>query len=165
MALKTFHMVQGLSRTPLLFIRRYLTNICSEKISHKTIISRIGNLKIAKSPNPGHDYCATRVYSKCSTRSAILVVLGVHSSGFSEHSPRITQGTWSTILGVLENRVLVVQYSQYCIRSTWSTRSTQGAPLGVLGVLGARTTWRAQLPEWRMYTKVRYKRNSRKRRI
>ena len=31
MALKTLHFVQGLSRTPLLFILRYLANIFSEK--------------------------------------------------------------------------------------------------------------------------------------
>ena len=31
MALKTFHIVQGLSRTPLLFIPRYLTNMFFQK--------------------------------------------------------------------------------------------------------------------------------------
>ena len=30
-AIKTFHIVQGLSRTPLLFIPRYLTNIFPKK--------------------------------------------------------------------------------------------------------------------------------------
>ena len=30
--IKTLHFVQGLSRTPLLFVPRYLTNIFSEKI-------------------------------------------------------------------------------------------------------------------------------------
>ena len=35
MALKTFHFVQGLSRTPLLFIPRYLTNIFFENHLHK----------------------------------------------------------------------------------------------------------------------------------
>ena len=34
MALKTLHFVQGLSRTPLLFIPRYLANICFDHISH-----------------------------------------------------------------------------------------------------------------------------------
>ena len=35
MALKTLHFVQGLSRIPLLFIPRYLTNIFSENIWHE----------------------------------------------------------------------------------------------------------------------------------
>ena len=35
MALKTFHIVQGLSTTPLLFIPRYLTNIFFEHILQK----------------------------------------------------------------------------------------------------------------------------------
>ena len=46
MALKTFHFVQGLSRTPLLFIPRYITNIFSENMSKKEIS------KIWKSENP-----------------------------------------------------------------------------------------------------------------
>ena len=48
MVFKTFHTVQGLSRTPLLFIPRYLTNVCFENILRKYKISRIGNLKIPK---------------------------------------------------------------------------------------------------------------------
>ena len=52
MALKTLHFVQGLSRTPLLFIPRYLTNIFS-KIFSKKKISRIENLEIWKSKSPG----------------------------------------------------------------------------------------------------------------
>ena len=51
MALNTPHFVQGLSRTPLLFIPRYLTNIISEKIIKR--ISRIENLKIRNFKNPG----------------------------------------------------------------------------------------------------------------
>ena len=35
MALKTLHFVQGLSRTPLLFIPRYYTNICFENVLQK----------------------------------------------------------------------------------------------------------------------------------
>ena len=46
MALKTFHFVQGLSRTPLLFIPRYLTNIFSENSLQKE------NLENQKSENP-----------------------------------------------------------------------------------------------------------------
>ena len=53
MALKTFHFVPGLSRTPLLFIPRYITNILSKNISPGNKLSRIGNLKISKSKNPG----------------------------------------------------------------------------------------------------------------
>ena len=45
MALQTLHFVQGLSRTPLLFIPRYLTNIIFENIFPRKI-SRIENLKI-----------------------------------------------------------------------------------------------------------------------
>ena len=41
MALKTFHFVQVLSRTPFLFIPRYLTNILSENILQNNTISRI----------------------------------------------------------------------------------------------------------------------------
>ena len=48
MALKTLHFDQGLSRTPLLFIPRYLTNIWSENNLQKEQISRIENLKILK---------------------------------------------------------------------------------------------------------------------
>ena len=53
MALKTIHFVQGLSRTPLLFIPRYITNIFFKHILQQQKISRIGNLKICKSKNPG----------------------------------------------------------------------------------------------------------------
>ena len=35
MVFKTLHFVQGLSRTPLLFIPRYYTNICFENILQK----------------------------------------------------------------------------------------------------------------------------------
>jgi hypothetical protein len=48
MALKTFHIVQGLSRTPLLFIPRYLTNIFFEIILQTEQLSKIENLKISK---------------------------------------------------------------------------------------------------------------------
>ena len=48
MVFKTFHIVQGLSRTPLVFIPRYPTNIFPESISQKSKISRIGNLEIQK---------------------------------------------------------------------------------------------------------------------
>jgi hypothetical protein len=54
MAIKTFHIVQGLSMTPLLFIPRYLTNIYVKHIFGKNKKqSRIDNLKIWKSENPG----------------------------------------------------------------------------------------------------------------
>ena len=53
MALKTIRFVQGLSRTPLLFIPRYLTNMFSKYMLQKTKISRIKNPKIWKSKNPG----------------------------------------------------------------------------------------------------------------
>ena len=46
MALKTFHIVPGLSRTPLLFILRYLTNIF-----FKHILQKIKNLENRKSEN------------------------------------------------------------------------------------------------------------------
>ena len=52
MSLKTFHIVQGLSRTPLLFIPRYPTNIFFENSLQKEEISRIENLKISKD-DPG----------------------------------------------------------------------------------------------------------------
>ena len=45
MVLKTFHFVPGLSRTPLLFIPRYLANIIFENMCQKKI-SRIELLKI-----------------------------------------------------------------------------------------------------------------------
>ena len=48
MALKTLHFVPGLSRTPLLFIPRYLTNILFKNILQKEEISRIENLEISK---------------------------------------------------------------------------------------------------------------------
>ena len=48
MTLKTFHIVQGLSRAPLLFIPRYLTNICFKIILQQEQISIIGNLEIKK---------------------------------------------------------------------------------------------------------------------
>ena len=61
----------SLSRTPLLFITRYLTNINAKLISQKEQISRIANLKIQKprftnrSPEK-HTACsspqATRIY-------------------------------------------------------------------------------------------------------
>ena len=47
------HFVHGLSRTPLLFSPRYLTNIFLNNILQKDNISSIGNLKIWKSKNPG----------------------------------------------------------------------------------------------------------------
>ena len=53
MALKTLHFVQGLSRTPLLFIPRYLTNMFFKNISQNKKISRIDNLKICNFKNPG----------------------------------------------------------------------------------------------------------------
>ena len=46
MALKTFHIFQGLSRTPLLFIPRYLTSIIFGNIFQKR------NLENRKSENP-----------------------------------------------------------------------------------------------------------------
>ena len=48
MALKTLHFVPGLSRTPLLFIPRYLTNLFFQHILQKETISRNENLKISK---------------------------------------------------------------------------------------------------------------------
>ena len=51
MALKTFHFVPGLSRTPLLFIPRYLTNICFKNVllKQKNLENRkSGNLNIGK---------------------------------------------------------------------------------------------------------------------
>ena len=51
MALKTLHFVQGLSRTPLLFIPRYLTNIFSKQIFPKKKNRdnrKSGNLKFQK---------------------------------------------------------------------------------------------------------------------
>ena len=48
MAFKTIHFIPGLSRTPLSFIPRYLTNIFFEHILQKQQISRIENLKISK---------------------------------------------------------------------------------------------------------------------
>jgi len=43
---KTFHIVQGLSRTPLLFIPRYLANIFPEHTLHQTKISKIETMEI-----------------------------------------------------------------------------------------------------------------------
>ena len=50
MAFKTFHFVQGLYRTPLLFIPRYLTNIFSKKKSQKKYLENrtSENLKFQK---------------------------------------------------------------------------------------------------------------------
>ena len=53
MALKTIHFVQGLSRTPLLFVPRYLTTRFPKNILQKKKTSRIENLEIWKSKNPG----------------------------------------------------------------------------------------------------------------
>ena len=52
MASKTLHIVEGLSRTPLLFIPRYLTNIFFENMS-PIFFSIIENLKIRNFKNPG----------------------------------------------------------------------------------------------------------------
>ena len=57
MALKTLHFVQGLSRTPLLFIPRYLTNIFFENISQQK------NLETRKSENL--KFQKTQVTNKC----------------------------------------------------------------------------------------------------
>ena len=46
MASKTLHFVQGLSRTPLLFIPRYLTNLFFEHILQKEAMSKIEKSKI-----------------------------------------------------------------------------------------------------------------------
>ena len=46
MALKTLNFVQGLSRTPLLFIPRYPTNLFSKYILQKQTLPRIDNLEI-----------------------------------------------------------------------------------------------------------------------
>ena len=50
MALKTLHIVQGLSRTPLLFIPRYYTNIFFKNILQKEKLEnrKSENLKIQK---------------------------------------------------------------------------------------------------------------------
>ena len=48
MAFKTIHFVQGLSRTPLLFIPRYLTNIIFEHIKEKLENRTSENLKFRK---------------------------------------------------------------------------------------------------------------------
>ena len=50
MAFKTFHFVQGVSRTPLLFIPRYLTNLFFENVLQK---QESRESKIWKSKNPG----------------------------------------------------------------------------------------------------------------
>ena len=52
MASKTPHIVQGLSRTPLLFIPRYLTNIFFKNMFKKKN-SIIENLEIWNFKNPG----------------------------------------------------------------------------------------------------------------
>ena len=46
MGLETFHIVQGLSRTPLFLIPWYLTNIFFKNILQTDKISRIDNLEI-----------------------------------------------------------------------------------------------------------------------
>ena len=48
MELKTLNFVPGLSRTPLLFIPRYLTNVFFKIMLQKENISIIDNLKISK---------------------------------------------------------------------------------------------------------------------
>ena len=53
MAFKTFHIVQGLSRTPFLFFPRSLTTRFFNNILQKERISKIENLNIWKSKNPG----------------------------------------------------------------------------------------------------------------
>ena len=63
MVLKTFHFVPGLSRTPLLFIPRYLTNIFPEHILQKENIEnhKSENLEIPKPrfTNRSPAYCRT----------------------------------------------------------------------------------------------------------
>ena len=53
MVIKTFDFVPGLSRTPLLFIPRYLTNIFVRK-HFPTKQTEIGNLEIRKSDYGSH---------------------------------------------------------------------------------------------------------------
>ena len=48
MALKTFHFVQGLSRTPLLTFPRYLTTRFSNNMLQTKLISKFNNLEIQK---------------------------------------------------------------------------------------------------------------------
>ena len=48
MASKTLHIVQGLSRTPLLFIPQYLTNMFFKNMLQKEKLPTIGNLEISK---------------------------------------------------------------------------------------------------------------------
>ena len=53
MALETLHFFQGLSRTPLLFIPRYLTNIFVEYMLQQNICRKYKNkLEIWKFENP-----------------------------------------------------------------------------------------------------------------
>ena len=76
MALKTFHIVQGLSRKPLLFIPRYLTNIVFkyilQKQKKKKKKKKNGNLEIQKS----------RFTNRSPVRSIDLIGIHRNSAGF-----------------------------------------------------------------------------------
>ena len=54
MALKTLNFVQGLSRTPLLFIPRYYTNIIFENMLQTEKISRIDNNRPERNEHKEH---------------------------------------------------------------------------------------------------------------
>ena len=78
MALKTLHFVPGLSRTPLLFIPRYYTNIFFENILQKTKISRIDNLKIWKSKKPG-SLTSAQMLARCGDAMGYIRMEGCES--------------------------------------------------------------------------------------
>ena len=82
MVLKTLHIVPGLSRTPLLFIPRYLTNLFFESISQQKI-SIIELLVIWNFKNPGSLTSAQSNFL-CQLASAI-VSSNVHASSFNVH--------------------------------------------------------------------------------
>ena len=74
MALKTLHFGPGLSRTPLLFIPRYLANIIFTNILQQIIILIIENLKISK-VDPG------KLVDSFSPRDGPVTVTGSRVNG------------------------------------------------------------------------------------
>ena len=69
MAFKTLYFVPGLSRTPLLFILRYLTNLFFQNYFQDKWKSEIENLKVRKSDSGTHIFSSPEAaWSVCQRR-------------------------------------------------------------------------------------------------
>ena len=150
MALKTLHFVQGLSRTPLLFIPRYLTNIFFENMFQETNLEnrKSENLKFQKPrfTNRSPVYRYRRRLSRISRTNCFKHTN--KSIAKYVHAARLLVHLWEkTNQLTFQDRLLIFSYFQLSVFCFWKifseTRLVRYRGINNKGVLERPwTTWR-----------------------